>query len=184
MLAHLNIGENSCLFLDRDGVINKRLIDEYVKQWDEFVFMDGVFEALQILQNHFKTIVIVTNQQGIGKGLYSVEDLHHIHNNMLMEFEKNDITIHAVFFAPQLKSENSNMRKPAIGMALKAKQIFNNIELDKSIMVGDTISDMQFGKNAHMKTIFIGSDENIIHLNKNSIDFQFNSLLSFAKNIE
>lgn len=184
MLSQLKIQANSCLFLDRDGVINERLMNEYVRNWSEFNFLDGVFEALIILQKHFKIIVIVTNQQGVGKGLQTIDELHIIHNNMLLEFEKNNIKIDAVFFAPQLKSENSMMRKPAIGMALKAKQLFNHIELKNSIMVGDTISDMQFGKNAAMKTVFISNDEMLFESNKNLVDFRFDSLLSFAKKFE
>ena len=184
MNSELNIQPNSCLFLDRDGVINTRLIDEYVTNWSEFHFIDGVFEAINILQQQFKTIVIVTNQQGIGKGLYTVDDLHIIHKNMLQEFEKNNIHIHAVFFAPQLKSENSEMRKPAIGMALKAKQIFKNISLENSVMVGDTVSDMQFGKNAGMKTIFIKHENDKEIIDEKLIDYTFNSLLSFAKKLE
>jgi len=184
MIPELNIQQNSCLFLDRDGVINKRLLDGYITSWSDFVFIDGVFEALNILQQQFNTIVIVTNQQGIGKGLYTIENLNNIHNNMLQEFEKNNIHIHAVFFAPQLKSENSDMRKPAIGMALKAKQIFKNISLDKSVMVGDTISDMQFGRNAAMKNIFIKHETDNEKYDEKLIDFTFNSLLSFAKKLE
>ena len=83
MIAELNIQQNSCLFLDRDGVINKRLMDGYITNWSDFVFIDGVFEALNILQQQFSTIVIVTNQQGIGKGLYTIEDLNNIHNTFM-----------------------------------------------------------------------------------------------------
>jgi histidinol-phosphate phosphatase family protein len=179
VINELYITPNSCLFLDRDGVINTRIVDEYVTNWAKFQFIDGVFEALNVLQKYFRTIVIVTNQQGIGKGLYTVEDLHIIHNNMLQEFEKNNIHIHAVFFAPQLKSENSNMRKPAIGMALKAKQIFLHINLEQSIIVGDYISDMQFGRNAKMKTIFISENSDANELEY--IDYKFKSLFSFAQ---
>ena len=97
------------------------------------------------------------------------------------EFEKNNIYIDAIFFAPQLKSENSNMRKPAIGMALKAKQMFNNISLENSTIVGDSISDMQFGRNAGMKTIFIKHANDSAKHDEKLIDFSFDSLFSFAK---
>jgi histidinol phosphatase-like enzyme len=76
------------------------------------------------------------------------------------------------------------MRKPAIGMALKAKQIFKNISLENSVMVGDTISDMQFGRNAAMKNIFIKHETDKEKYDEKLIDFTFNSLLSFAKKLE
>ena len=176
----LGITENSCLFLDRDGVINKKLENDYVKKWEEFEFIDGVFDALKILSVYFKTIVIVTNQQGIGKGLYSELDLKNIHSKMLDIFQENQILIDAVFFAPNLTSENSIMRKPNIGMALKAKQLFDNINLNESFMVGDSISDMEFGKNAQMKTIYISHKSHEEIYNHGVIDNTFESLLHFA----
>lgn len=175
----LQIQTNACLFLDRDGVINQRLMNDYVKEWQEFEFIPGTIDALQILGKVFKTIVIVTNQQGIGKGLYTENDLQLIHQHMLKIFMKNKIHIDAVLFAPQLASENSNMRKPNIGMALKTKELFPYIELPNSMMVGDSISDMKFGKSAGMKTIFIQENNKEIY-NHDVIDFSFKSLLHFA----
>jgi D-glycero-D-manno-heptose 1,7-bisphosphate phosphatase len=175
----LAVSNKSCLFLDRDGVINKKLDNDYVKQWNEFTFIDGAIEALQILCSYFKTIVIVTNQQGIGKGLYSESDLNEIHSNMLKAFFDNNINIDAVFYAPNLSSEKSIMRKPTIGMALKAKALFKNILLEESFIVGDSISDMEFGKNAGMKTIFINKKKTE-NYNHNVIDNTFESLLHFA----
>ena len=175
----LTVTNNSCLFLDRDGVINKKLDNDYVKQWNEFIFIDGAIDALQILKSYFKTIVIVTNQQGIGKGLYSESDLNEIHSKMLRIFFEHEICIDAVFYAPNLSSENSIMRKPNIGMALKAKDLFKNILLEESFMVGDSISDMEFGKNAGMKTIFINKKKTE-NYNHDVIDNTFESLLHFA----
>jgi len=180
IIKSLNIQENSCLFLDRDGVINKRLVDEYVTTWKEFEFIEGVFNALQVLQKHYKTIIIVTNQQGIAKGLYTVNDLHKIHNNMLQQFEENNIFIDGVFFAPKHKTENSIMRKPLIGMALQAQKIFENICFQNSVIVGDSISDMQFGRNANIKTVFVGNELEFDDSNKMLIDFRFSSLNDFA----
>jgi histidinol-phosphate phosphatase family protein len=173
------ISTNSCLFLDRDGVINKRLINDYVKNWDEFIFLPGTIQALQILQRHFSTIVIVTNQQGIAKGLYTEKDLEIIHQKMLEEFQQNQIHIDAVFYSPNLASENSPLRKPNIGMALKTKELFTHIHLEESIMVGDSLSDMHFGKNAGMKTVFIDENETT-NYNLDVIDTTFKSLLHFA----
>ena len=171
-LKNLNINKNWTLFLDRDGVINKKIDNDYVKQWIEFEFIEGVLDALKFLNTVFGNIIVVTNQQGIGKKLYRKEDLEIIHKNMLYEIAYHGGKIDKVYFSPYLKSENHPYRKPGIGMALKAKEDISTINFKQSIMVGDSMSDMEFGRNAGMKTIYIS--EEITENNK--IDFNFKSL--------
>jgi len=174
-LKNLNIDKSWTLFLDRDGVINKKLENDYVKHWIEFEFLEGVIDALKSLNTRFGTIVVVTNQQGIGKGLYRTEDLELIHKNMIYEIEYLGGRIDKVYFSPYLNSENHPTRKPGIGMALAAKNDFPGIDFSKSIIVGDSLSDMEFGRNAGMKTAFISEDKT----NDARIDFQFSSLAEF-----
>ncbi len=171
-LKNLNINKNWTLFLDRDGVINKKIDNDYVKQWIEFEFIEGVLDALKFLNTLFGNIIVVTNQQGIGKKLYRKEDLEIIHKNMLYEIAYHGGKIDKVYFSPYLKSENHPYRKPGIGMALKAKEDISTINFKQSIMVGDSMSDMEFGRNAGMKTIYIS--EEITENDK--IDFNFKSL--------
>ena len=163
------------LFLDRDGVINKRPFNDYVKRIEDFEFLPGVFEALDIFNKLFSRIVVVTNQQGVGKELMTKIVLDEIHQWMQQEVKKQNGRIDAVFCCTDLKSDKDNCRKPAIAMAKLAQQAFPEIDFEKSIMLGDTESDIQFGKNAGMKTILIGDE-------KCSLvpDMQFNSLLDFA----
>ncbi|MCA0430588.1 MAG: HAD-IIIA family hydrolase [Bacteroidetes bacterium] len=175
-LKTLNINTSWTLFLDRDGVINKKLENDYVKHWIEFEFNDKVTDALKLLAPLFNKIVVVTNQQGIGKGIYKHEDLELIHKNMLYEINYLGGRIDKVYYSPYLEKEQHPTRKPGIGMALQAKNDFSEIEFNKSIMVGDSISDMQFGKNAGMQTVFIDATP----INNPLIDFQFNSLFEFA----
>ncbi len=171
-LKNLNINKNWTLFLDRDGVINKKIDNDYVKQWIEFEFIEGVLDALKFLNTVFGNIIVVTNQQGIGKKLYRKEDLEIIHKNMLYEIAYHGGKIDKVYFSPYLKSENHPFRKPGIGMALKAKEDISTINFKQSIMIGDSMSDMEFGRNAGMKTIYIS--EEITENDK--IDFNFKSL--------
>jgi D-glycero-D-manno-heptose 1,7-bisphosphate phosphatase len=171
-LKNLNINKNWTLFLDRDGVINKKIDNDYVKQWIEFEFIEGVLDALKFLNTVFGSIIVVTNQQGIGKKLYRKEDLELIHKNMLYEIAYHGGKIDKVYFSPYLKSENHPYRKPGIGMALKAKEDISSINFKQSIMIGDSMSDMEFGRNAGMKTIYIS--EEITENDK--IDFNFKSL--------
>ena len=175
-LKTLNIDKSWTLFLDRDGVINKKLENDYVKHSTEFEFIDGVLPALATLNHIFGTIVIVTNQQCVGKGIITVDDLDLIHKNMLYEISYLKGRIDKVYFAPYLASENHAHRKPNTGMALQAKQDFSQIDFNKSIIVGDSMSDMQFGKNVGMKTVFISDSKQENDL----IDFHFKGLAYFA----
>lgn len=157
-LRELSIDKSWTLFLDRDGVINERIVGDYVKRPEDFHFLPGVVEAIAQLSQVFGKIVVVTNQQGIGKGLYTTDDLVAIHTKMQTEITRGGGRIDAVFFAPNLSSENSTLRKPGIGMALQAQHIFPQIDFAKSVMVGDTESDMLFAQNAGMKSVFCSVD--------------------------
>ncbi|MDR0436959.1 MAG: HAD family hydrolase [Bacteroidales bacterium] len=169
------------LFLDRDGVINRRLIDDYVKTPDEFMFEDGALEAIAKLSNCFERVVVVTNQQGIGKKLMSEHTLHEIHSHMKSEVEKAGGRIDAIYFCPDLRHSKSLYRKPNIGMGLQAKRQFSDIRFKQSVMVGDSISDMKFGKKLGMKTIFISNDKSLVASHSKLIDQNFNSLSEYAK---
>lgn len=179
-LRNLNIDKSWSLFLDRDGVINMRLEGDYVKTLDEFEFLEGVPEAISILSAIFGKIIVVTNQQGIGKGLYTENDLSIIHHYLTDEIEKHEGRIDKVYFSPHLESDNHQNRKPGIGMALEAKKDFPEIDLSRSFMIGDSMSDMQFGRTAGMKTVFISEEKKT----DASIDLWFPSLLEFAKALE
>lgn len=164
------------LFLDRDGVINVRLIDDYVKNIDEFEFIDGVLEAMSIFNKVFGRIILVTNQQGVGKGLMTMSQLDEVHSFMLQNIENQNGRIDKIYSCPQLKSEPDNFRKPSPKMAFMAKADFPEIDLSKSIMIGDADSDIKFGKNAGMMTVFVGNDEC-----KTQPDDNFENLYDFAK---
>lgn len=182
-LADLNIDKTWSLFLDRDGVINTRLPGEYVQNIDQFKFIEGVTEAVQLLSNVFGTLVVVTNQQGVGKGFMTENDLQHIHNHMVNELKKSNGRIDKVYYSPYLESSHHITRKPAIGMGLKARKDFKGLKFSKSVMVGDSFSDMIFGKRLKMKTVFIGDPMCAKH-NAAVIDFVFPDLLTFACSIK
>ena len=168
------IGDDWTLFLDRDGVINRRIIDGYVTSWEEFEFLPGVMEAMEVFRQKFKHIIVVTNQQGIGKGLMTSEQLDAIHFRMMAEIvEHSGCDIDAILVCPQLASEPDNYRKPNPKMAYHAQELFPDIDLEKSIMVGDGQADIEFGRNAGTKTIFIGGENP-------AADDSFSSLIEFA----
>ena len=175
-LKDLNIDKSWTLFLDRDGVINKKLLDDYVKHWAQFEFIENVLLALKVFNTKFGPIIVVTNQQGIGKGYYTTEDLELIHKNMLYELRYAGGRIDGIYFSPYLDSLNHPTRKPATGMALQAKKDFPEIEFAKSIIIGDSLSDMEFGRALGMTTIFVSPNA----LKGTRIDFNFTSLMEFA----
>jgi histidinol-phosphate phosphatase family protein len=151
--------KNWSLFLDRDGVINQRPGNDYVRKWSDFQFMPGVLPAIKKLSEVFGKIFIVTNQQGIGKGFYTELILQTIHQNMLQEIERAGGRVNAIYFSPHLVSENALCRKPAPGMAYSAKKDFPDVDFSKSVMVGDTASDMEFAANLGMYKIFIDNED-------------------------
>ena len=175
---------NRALFIDRDGVINERIPDDYVKVPEEFQFIAGVLDAFAILAKIFSPVIVVTNQQGIGRGLMTNAQLELIHTKMLKEIESNGGRIDAVYFSPDLKNSRSFTRKPAVGMGLKARKQFPGINFKKSVMVGDTYSDILFGHRLGMLTILIGTDKNIARQCSEIVNYTFPDLLSFARFIQ
>ncbi len=143
------------LFLDRDGVINRHRPDDYVKNWTEFEFLPGSLEALAQLSNSFRFILIVTNQRGVSKGLFSEQMLKSIHDQMLAEISQNGGRIDGIYYCTALPDDDLN-RKPNPGMALQAKRDYPEIEFASSIMIGDSDSDIEFGNRLGMKTIRAG----------------------------
>jgi D-glycero-D-manno-heptose 1,7-bisphosphate phosphatase len=139
-------------FLDRDGVIN---IDRgYVYRPEEFEFVDGVFEGTSTLQRLGFVLVIISNQSGIGRGLYSEADLDVLNHWMLRQFEQRSIRIEGVFHCPHHPTEalgryrrECDCRKPAPGMLLQAARELN-LDLQRSALFGDRASDLQAAANA------------------------------------
>ena len=182
MLPLNKIDKSWTLFLDRDGVINHEKYQDYIHSWDEFIFYDGVTEAMKIFSEKFNRIIVVTNQKGIGKGLTKLDDLHNIHYNMQQQIEKNGGHIDAVFYCSEVEETNP-FRKPNPGMGLQAAEQFKDIDLAKSIMVGNTISDMQFGRNLGVYTVFLPTTRPEVSLTDSRIDAVYESLIEFANGL-
>ena len=171
------VTEGWTLFLDRDGVINRRIIDGYVTQWEEFEFLPGVLDALGILAQRFKYIIVITNQQGVGKGLMTMDQVVEIHDRMCTAIENHGGRIDGILVCPQLATEPDNYRKPSPEMAYMAQEIYPEIDLAKCIRVGDGATDMEFGRNAGTCTVFIGDGNP-------AADDHFNALSDFANVFE
>ncbi len=180
MLDLKKIDNTWTLFLDRDGVINHDKDNDYILNWSEFRFYDSTLEAMAILEKHFGRIVVTTNQKGVGKGLMSVVDLDTIHANMLSLIHQNGGRIDKIYYCSDLSDDSVN-RKPNPGMAFQAKADFAEIDLSKSMIVGNRISDMGFGRNAGIYTVFVATTHPETAFPNPLIDLRFDDLLSFAK---
>ena len=182
MLDLKKVDKSWTLFLDRDGVLNHDKVGSYIFKAAEFKFYDGVPDALKICNQVFGNIIVVTNQRGVGKGLMSELDLMEIHNKMLQEAEAAGGRIDAIYYATSLDNDHPE-RKPHTGMALKAKADFPEIDFSKSIIAGNNLSDMEFGRNAGMHTVFMLTTQPDLPLPHPLIDLAFNSLLKFATSL-
>lgn len=174
------IDKNWTIFLDRDGVINIEKHLGYINNWDEFIFYDGVKEALHIFSGKFKYILVVSNQRGVARGITKTADLDIIHHNMVEEITKAGGRIDRIYFCTDLELTSPN-RKPNPGMGLQAKLDFEQIDFSNSIMVGNKLSDMEFGRNLGCKTVFLPTTNPETDPADHRIDAVFGSLLDLAK---
>ena len=159
MKLNWDVDSSWTLFIDRDGVINERNFGGYILDKDSFVFKKGVLEVSESLFSKFKYVIIVTNQQCIGKGLITAAQLNDIHEYMNNCFAQNKANIDMILVAPEIKGSQPYLRKPSPQMAYQAKDKLKDIDFSKSIMVGDTDTDIEFGKNLEMKTVLVESTE-------------------------
>ena len=165
------------LFLDRDGVINSRIFGGYVLAWETFHFLPQVLEGIAHASQRVGRIIVVTNQQCVALGKISEQGLQAIHENMVQEMQRAGGRIDAVYAAIELKTDPQSRRKPKTNMALEAQQRFPEIDFKKSIMVGDTDTDIQFGARLGMKTVLIESQELVTVAS----DFRCKSLSAFLQ---
>ena len=181
-MTQLLIDNNWTLFLDRDGVINHEQHMGYINTWEEFKFYDGALEAFQIFAKRFKHIVIVTNQRGIGRGITKVKNLDLIHKNMTEAIVNNAGKIDGIYYCGDLDI-NSGHRKPNTGMAFDAQKDLPAIDFSKSVMVGNNISDMEFGHSIGASTILLLTTMDEIPAPLTYLTASYKTLLDFAKSL-
>lgn len=150
--------KNKIAFLDRDGVINsKKMNNGYIGKVKDFKWIKGSKKSIKYLKSKKYKVVIVTNQSGIARGYFSLKDLYKLNKYINFELKKINTKVDKIFFCPyhtdgviKKYKKISNLRKPAIGMFLKAKKIWN-IDKKMSFMIGDQLTDMIFAKRAGIK---------------------------------
>ena len=136
------------IFLDRDGVINVE--KNYLYKIKDFEFVAGTFDTLKKLQTQGYKLFIITNQSGVGRGYYTLEDFNKLTAWMINEFDKRDITISQIELCPHAPNEDCTCRKPKTGMIDNILKN-HNIDLENSWLIGDKSSDIECAKNANIK---------------------------------
>jgi len=170
------------LFLDRDGVINERIPGHYLSSPAECKLTPGCRQAIAAFNFFFGRIVVVTNQAGIAKGITTEAQVNSVHEHIERELATVHGKIHRFYFCPDLANSGSRCRKPATGMADQAKVDFPKIDFSRSVMVGDSISDIKFGKAKGMKTVIVaGKLEEETEANKLEVDLRVENLFEFAQ---
>lgn len=168
------------VFLDRDGVLNKKMPEgRYVAAWEDFHVLPGVPEALARLNRAGLRVIVVSNQRGIALGLYTAADVAAIHAAFQHLLSGHDARVDAFYICPHDKGQ-CNCRKPLPGLFEQAQADFPGLSAGASVMIGDTPADIEFGRSLGMATICIAGDP-ALHkpgaaAGCEAADFRFSSL--------
>lgn len=178
--------ERPAVFLDRDGVINQER--SYVHKLDDFILMPGVLEGARWLQATGFALVVVTNQAGIGRGLYSEADYQRLTVAMLDLFASEGIRIDGIYHCPHHPTEGVGSyrmecacRKPAPGMLMRAARELN-LDIKSSVLIGDNITDIVAGRAAGVsRCILIGSRSSLADREQSLVDYYCGNLREAAE---
>jgi D-glycero-D-manno-heptose 1,7-bisphosphate phosphatase len=142
------------VFVDRDGVINRRLPGDYVRSWEEFAFLPGARAGLRLLRESGRLLIVITNQRGIGRGLMSEADLAEVHRRMQAALAAAGAAVDAILHCPHDLGANCGCRKPQPGMLTAAFERFA-IDAARSWVVGDSLTDLAAGAAAGVPGILV-----------------------------
>ena len=151
----------TAVFLDRDGVINKKIEMDYVKKWEEFKFLPGAISAIKFLNDNKIPVYLITNQSGIGRGMMTSEDLNSVHNKMKSALKIQGAHFDDVFVCPHAPEKNCDCRKPKAGLLLQAKKKYPDIDFKSSWFIGDSQSDVEVGMTVGCRTYLIKKGESL-----------------------
>jgi D-glycero-D-manno-heptose 1,7-bisphosphate phosphatase len=149
------------IFLDRDGVINRKAPDgHYVTCWEDFVFLPDAKDALRLIKRHGYRLIVVTNQRGIARRLMTEQDLQQIHAQMRTELAEGGVPIDALYYCPHEVGQ-CLCRKPQTGLFWRAKGDFPDINFACSLLIGDSLSDMEAGAQLGCRNLLIAEPSRV-----------------------
>jgi histidinol-phosphate phosphatase family protein len=172
------MSERKAVFLDRDGTLIIDMI--YLNDPEKIVYLPNVFEALRLLSDDGYVFVVVTNQSGMARGIVDIKNLDEIHRRMTATFAREGVFFEGFYYAPYSVESNHWMRKPNPGM-LEAGARDHGLDLKKSWMIGDRLTDVDAGVAAACRTILLKGVEEDLTKAKNQPDGFFGDLLESAK---
>lgn len=144
------------VFLDRDGVINRRRPD-HVKSWNEFEFLPGSLEALAQLREIGARVIVITNQAAVGRGLIGQEDLARLHGRLTQIVRESGGLIEAIYACPHLPEARCACRKPGTELFMRASSELG-VELNDSFMIGDSPTDVMAANAVGCRPVFIAAE--------------------------
>lgn len=157
--ATIQLTNISHVFLDRDGVLNRNPPNgQFVTCWEEFELLPGVEDAVAELNRLGRKVIVVTNQRGIALGLYSKQDLDRMHDQLRQRLAARGARLDAIYVCPHDDGE-CNCRKPLTGLFEQAFQDFPAARPENSVMVGDSVRDIEAGSRLGMRTVFVAGDD-------------------------
>ena len=146
-------GKRRCVFMDRDGVFNQEN-DAYIKSPDDLIIFPNAGESVRRLTEAGYLVVIISNQSGVARGLFTEQDLTNVQGKLVQAIQLAGGTINALYHCPHLPDAGCSCRKPKPGMILQAAEE-HDIDLPSSYMVGDRSTDIQCGFNAGVTTVLV-----------------------------
>jgi D-glycero-D-manno-heptose 1,7-bisphosphate phosphatase len=152
----VNVANGPAIFIDRDGVINCRRPGDYVLDWSQFVFVPGIREALKQLSSLGRSIIVISNQAAVGKGLLDLDGLKEITARMNETLVADGTILAAAYYCPHRIEDNCPCRKPKPALLFSAAADFN-IDLGRSIFIGDSLTDVQAARAAGCKPVLLGA---------------------------
>ncbi|MBI1935320.1 HAD family hydrolase [Candidatus Woesearchaeota archaeon] len=164
------------IFMDRDGVVTEDI--GYVHRIEDFKLIPNAIEGLKVLKDY--KLFFITNQSGIGRGYYKLEDFFNYNKRVLDELKKNGISIAKTYYCPHKPDDNCDCRKPKIKLLKQAEEEFN-VDLQKSFVIGDRKSDFEMGRDAGCRTIHVMTGYGSNAKNEVHPDYAARDLLDAAK---
>jgi D-glycero-D-manno-heptose 1,7-bisphosphate phosphatase len=151
----LHVGDDWTVFVDRDGVINRRVVGDYVRSTAQLELLPGSIDALARLSRAAAHVIVVTNQAGIGKGLLTVDDFERVNGVIIDAVVATGGHLDAVLHCPHVPADACRCRKPGPGLAEQADERFGDIDHARSVMIGDSAGDIRFGADLGMATVLV-----------------------------
>ena len=161
---------NKAIFIDRDGVINSDIGHYYIYKPEDFILNEGIIEALQQFKEAGYLLIVISNQGGVDKGIYTCDDVEAVHQKMRSLLEKKGIELSEIYYFPHHSEVQKCMCRKPSNLNIEKAIIRFNIDRTQSWMIGDSVRDILAGKASGLHTLKIESNENILPFVKSIIN--------------